>query len=50
MDKFKFSKTYKIAVATHNTLAKTEKFVVLVAIGITTAKVIAACVVDKTSN
>lgn len=48
MDKFEISKTYKIAAATHNTLAKAEKYVVLFAMGITGLKVIAACVMDKT--
>ena len=42
------SKTYRRAAAIHNTLGRAEKTAVMVALGITVAKLIAAVVMNKT--
>lgn len=44
----RISKTYRRAAAIHNTLGRAEKTAVMVALGITVAKLIAAVVMNKT--
>lgn len=43
----RISKTYRVAATVHNTLGKAEKVTVMVALGITVAKLIAAAVMSK---